>query len=226
MAQLVEQEQTDQPAHWRTTSPSSGARVERRRAARVAARRRESALRAASSALGFPTTQTRSGGSPASRRSPERTFALADRRAPAPTSAAAAARPAARTPLVFVNGRFAPQLSTLDRLPEGVRCSSLAATLALTPSAGRAVSRPAVAAEQQRVHRAQHRAFCATARCRASARAASSSRSRSKLSCLVSRARRRRCRIPRAADRGRRGHRRRTWSRRYVGPGAATSPTR
>ena len=60
---------------------------------------------------------------------------------PRPTSSRSATRWTHR--LVLVNGRFAPELSDLDDLPEGVVVSSLAAALASASRADRAASRPA-----------------------------------------------------------------------------------
>src|SRR4029453_385017 len=79
--------------------------------------------------LGFPTTKIEQWRFTSVEPIAERTFALA-------TVSAAQAAPLARAlgnPIahgVCVNGRFAPQLSNLDKLPKGVQVLGLEATLA------------------------------------------------------------------------------------------------
>ena len=132
MAQLVEQEKQISPrlAHYLAEYRDS---VEQGTPQpRWVAQARESAI-AQFERLGFPTTKIEQWRFTSVEPIAERTFVLA-------TGSAAQAAPLARAlgnPIahgVCVNGRFAPQLSNLDKLPKGVQVLGLEATLASQPS--------------------------------------------------------------------------------------------
>jgi len=132
MAQLVEQEKQISPrlAHYLAEYRHS---VEQGTPQpRWVAQARESAI-AQFERLGFPTTKIEQWRFTSVEPIAERTFVLA-------TGSAAQAAPLARAlgnPIahaVCVNGRFAPQLSNLDKLPKGVQVLGLEATLASQPS--------------------------------------------------------------------------------------------
>jgi Fe-S cluster assembly protein SufD len=95
---------------------------------------REGAL-ASFERLGFPTTKLEAWRFTSVAPIAERTFTLStDGVAGADNGLTAALSGAASALAVCVNGRFVPHMSSLDRLPKGVRVMSLEATLASDPA--------------------------------------------------------------------------------------------
>ena len=132
-------------------------RAERRRSG--CARCGSSALRAVHASSAFRPRRTRTGTSRAWRRSPN------DSSCRSPRSAATCGGPTCEPYLfantddwhlaVFVNGRFAPELSHLEKLPDGVRVLPLARAWAEAPALAERVGTIAPHG-QPVVHRAQH----------------------------------------------------------------------